>query len=146
MGDPDAWLAKPQPTPELCRLYHGIDCRRCVDGFDLCDKLVTIEEHHNADAWRRAADERALRLAEFYRRTTRQPEPGKGQDDQQSRGTLSAMFPAPSAMFCVCGHKHADHFMLEMTDCSVDGCDCKRWGLDDMSGRNTAAGEPGKGE
>lgn len=79
VGDPDAWLAKPQPTPELCRLYHGIDCRRCVDGFDLCDKLVTIEEHHNADAWRRAADERALRLAEFYRRTTRQPEPGKGE-------------------------------------------------------------------
>lgn len=25
--DPDAWLAKPQPTLELCRMFHGIGCR-----------------------------------------------------------------------------------------------------------------------
>lgn len=27
-GDPDAWISWPQPSLELCRLYHGIDCRR----------------------------------------------------------------------------------------------------------------------
>lgn len=67
--DPDAWIAKPQPTPELCRLYHGVDCRRCVNGFALADKLVTIEAHWRADQWRRDADERA-KLVQAWNRAT----------------------------------------------------------------------------
>ena len=39
-ADPDAWLAAPQPTAELCRLYHGVDCRRgCTPQVEL--------EHYN---------------------------------------------------------------------------------------------------
>ena len=53
MSDSDAWLAKPQSTPELCRMFHGIDCRRCVDSFKLLDKLVTLETHHRAGKWRK---------------------------------------------------------------------------------------------
>lgn len=53
MSDRDAWIAKPQPTPEMCRLIHGIDCRKCVAGFSLLDKLVTYGALGNADKWRR---------------------------------------------------------------------------------------------
>lgn len=31
--DRDAWLRLPQPTMELCRLYHGIGCKRGCAGY-----------------------------------------------------------------------------------------------------------------
>ena len=58
MRDPDAWLSKPQPTPELCRLYHGIDCRRCVDVFAPLDKIVAYQAHAIADEWKQKFQER----------------------------------------------------------------------------------------
>lgn len=34
--DPDAWLRDPQPTAELCRLFHGICCPNQRCGFERC--------------------------------------------------------------------------------------------------------------
>lgn len=69
MKDPDAWLFKPQPTPELCRLYHGIDCRRCVEAFVGLDQLEARVAHHQADEWRREfeARERTAQKRDFDR-------------------------------------------------------------------------------
>lgn len=59
---------KPQPTPEMCRLYHGIDCRRCAGSFELLDKMCAIQDHYIADQWRRDFEEGQQSIAKFRRR------------------------------------------------------------------------------
>lgn len=61
-------LRAPQPTPELCRFYHGVDCRGCVHGFSALDRIVTLEQHWNADSFRRDFDESARRVQEWERK------------------------------------------------------------------------------
>lgn len=39
-----------KPTPEMCRLFHGIDCRKCFDQFDdELDRLVWRVETYQRD-------------------------------------------------------------------------------------------------
>lgn len=80
--DPDAWIAKPQPTPEMCRLIHGIDCRRCVEIWPTLDRLSGYERIHNADAWKRdlaAAQERVAKLERWIEKAL-QPHEFVGED------------------------------------------------------------------
>jgi hypothetical protein len=67
-GDVVPWHTRQQPTPEWCRLFHGIDCRCCVGGFSVLDRLVTLVAHSNADQWRRDFDERQRAVQAFDRK------------------------------------------------------------------------------
>lgn len=67
MADRDAWISKPQTTPEMCRLIHGVDCRKCWPGFSSLDKLVALEAIGNADEWNRKYEERQERMQRIER-------------------------------------------------------------------------------
>lgn len=55
VSDRDTWIARPQPTPEMCRLIHGIDCRLCLDHFtNGLDRLAEkIGAHQRDSKWRK---------------------------------------------------------------------------------------------
>lgn len=63
--DPDRRLREMQPSRELCRLYHGIDC-------GLCSRPVARMTDEEFDKWlrmrRREWDAGMARVEEIFRR------------------------------------------------------------------------------